>query len=151
MEPRKRSLVKQSADRFPAKAAMVLLATFILMDPLSIAGLSSSVASIFPHSINGIMSLTVCTIGLLGAYGLFRNYTAGTYFALLVAIFLTVRGCFSLVKTYIVTQVSQALATSAITTLILEPLTILNIFRIITKKMYAGNTTRACKPIEYVN
>ena len=147
METKKRSLIKQSVDRFPAKAAMVLLATFILMDPLLIAGLSSSVTSIFLHSINGIMSLTVCTIGLLGAYGLFRNCTAGTYFALLLAIFLRVRGCFSLVKTHSVTQVSQALATSAITALILDPLIFLSIFRIITKKMYAGNTTRACKPL----
>jgi len=115
--------------QFSSEVAIVLLLSFVIIEFTSVIGLSPGATSSLPHPVDTIMGSMFSAIGLLGAYYLLKNKVWGAYFALLTSVFEVVLGSFSLVKAYGVSSLGILHGASALTALLLGPLTFICIFR----------------------
>jgi putative ABC transport system ATP-binding protein len=109
--------------------AAVFLVIFATTELVSFIGWSTSVISTLTFPQVHFINLITASISLFAALGLSIKAKAGAYLALLIGVFMTVAGAYSLYKAQTLPQVSSGLTASSVEALISGPLIIACIFK----------------------
>jgi len=94
--------------RLSTKAFIIPIICFIIIESLSIVGLSQGATSSFLDPIGKIVSITYIVIGLLAVYTLVRDVELGFYLTILISVFQVIMGGFTLIKAYNLSYLNQA-------------------------------------------
>jgi putative ABC transport system ATP-binding protein len=120
----------QPGGRFSAEAAIVLLTALILIESISIIGWSTSLTSSFQPPLAKSLSLLVCVISFVGAFGLYKKRSFGTYLSLSASAFWATLGGLAFLRAGITGQTVEPWQIHGVAALVFGPLVVLSVWRL---------------------